>query len=129
MLNHSHFLSIANIVASASYCKRRKVGAVLVKDGRIIGTGYNGTPAKTDNDCECDGITKQSVIHAEINCVLNATREDLTGSTMYVTLSPCLHCAAVMKQKGISCVVFQEAYRDMTGVEWLKENKVDVICI
>lgn len=126
MLTDKHFLHIANTIATASHCKRKKVGAVLVnKEKRIIGTGYNGSPAGTDNTCECEnGNTKDTVIHAELNCILNSTTNDLAGSTLYITLSPCLKCAALLVQKKISRVVYDEEYRDKTGITYLQKHGI-----
>lgn len=121
MLKDKDFLDMAAIIANASHCNRKKVGAILVShDKRILGTGYNGCPASTDNECEDEnGITKPSVLHAELNCLLFATRENLQLTTMYITLSPCMHCAAIMKQRGVSRVVYLEEYRDTSGIEYL----------
>lgn len=119
-------IKIAEIVSTESKCNRAKVGAVIVKNKRIIATGYNGTPSGTCNDCEENNTTKPSVIHAEINAILNATTEDLTNSTLYITMSPCETCAAFIKQKGISRVVYSIDYRDTKGIDYLRKEGVFV---
>lgn len=128
MLKDKDFLEIANIHANASYCNRKKVGAVLVSiDRRIIGSGYNGNPSGMCNECEDDeGVTKNTVLHAECNALLFATREDLSGSTMYVTLSPCLSCAAMMIQRGVARVVYLEQYRNIDALYLLRDNNIRV---
>lgn len=131
------YMNIAKQVASLSYCVRSKVGAVLVKDGNIISMGYNGTPKGMDNCCEevleDDGVesifvTKKEVLHAEMNAILKAakTGNSVDGSTLYITLMPCVDCAKYLLQSGIKRVVYLDDYRDTAGVELLcKFIKVD----
>lgn len=125
------FLKVAASIAAFSHCNRYKVGAVIVdQDNRIISTGYNGTPKGTCNDCEDDnGKTKPTVIHAERNAIAYS-RQNITGCTLYVTLSPCIVCASEIIQCGISRVVFSERYQTTVkgrcGIEYLLENGVDV---
>lgn len=126
-MKDSTLIKIAHIVATESKCNRAKVGAVIVKNKRVVATGYNGTPSGTCNNCEdSEGKTKPQVIHAEINAILNATTEDLTGSTLYVTMSPCETCAAFIKQKGINRVVYSTDYRDQRGLEYLRKENVKI---
>lgn len=119
------FMSIANTVALRSKGNRLKVGAVLVRDNRILSFGYNGLPSGYEPDILEDenGITKPDVIHAELNCILNAAKEGikLQDSILYVTHSPCRHCAALIKQAGISVVIYQSIYRDTSGLDKLTE--------
>jgi len=118
-------MQIAKVVATNSKCERAKVGAVIVKDKRIIATGYNGTPRGTCNECEENNVTKPTVIHAELNAILNATTNDLKDSTIYLTLSPCIKCAPFIVQKGITKVVYSKNYRnEMCGLEYLLSNNV-----
>lgn len=119
-------MGIAEVIASASHCNRAKVGAVLVsKDNRIIATGYNGCPTGLDNRCEdSSGNTKKEVLHAEQNALLFATRENMEQSTMYITLSPCLTCAAMMVQKRVGKVFYKTEYKDLSGVIFLQANNV-----
>lgn len=123
-------MQIAEAVASNSKCNRAKVGAVIIKDKKIVATGYNGTPSGTCNDCEENGVTKPTVIHAELNAILNATTEDLKGTMLYVTLSPCKLCAAAIIQKGIVQVIYKERYsgytKQMCGIDELQKN--GIIC-
>lgn len=125
------YMTIASIIAKESKCERAKVGAVIVKNKRIVATGYNGQASGVDNCCEesVNNVltTLPTVIHAELNAILNATTEDLNGATLYVTMSPCLHCASLIKQKGISKVVYGKMYRDIESIKWLKENGVECI--
>lgn len=121
-------MNIAHIVAKESKCIRAKVGAVIVKNKRIIATGYNGTPSGTDNCCEENNVTKPEVIHAEINAILNATTHDLQGAQLYVTMSPCTVCAAHIVQKGITTVYYSKRYTgNHDGIPYLKRH--NVLCI
>ena len=119
------FMSIANTIAMRSKGNRLKVGAVLVRDKRILSIGYNGLPSGYTPDVLEDenNTTKPDVIHAELNCILNAAKEgiQLQGSTLYVTHSPCRHCAALIKQAGITVVIYQSIYRDTSGLDKLTE--------
>jgi dCMP deaminase len=119
----SVFMNITKEVATLSHCVRFKVGAVLVKDGNIISMGYNGTPAGMDNCCERDDITLPHVIHGEVNAILKAakTGTSVNGGTLYLTLSPCLDCSKLILQSGIKRVVYLTAYRNLEGVDFLKQ--------
>ena len=118
------FINIAKEVGSLSYCTRSKVGAVLVKDGNVISFGYNGTPAGMDNGCEENNVTKDEVIHSEMNAILKAAKSGnaVDGSTLYLTLSPCQNCCKLIIQSGISRVVYLEDYRDISPVIFLSKS-------
>ena len=98
----------------------------------VLITGVNGTPSGTDNNCEDEVnsvlVTKSPVIHAELNCILKSAKEGVSclGATIYISLSPCLQCAAMLKQAGITRVVYKDTYRDLTGVQYLMDNSVQV---
>ena len=112
-----------------SYCKRRQVGAIIVKNRMIISDGYNGTPTGFENVCEDeDNYTKWYVLHAEANAILKvaSSTQSCDGATLYVTLSPCRECSKLIHQSGISRVVYSEAYKDLSGVEFLKKAGVVV---
>ena len=117
------FINIAKETSTLSHCVRSKVGAVLVKDGNIISFGYNGTPSGMDNSCEEDNVTFPHVIHAECNAILKAakTGNSVDGSTLYLTLSPCLDCSKLILQSGIKRVVYLNQYRNLEGVNFLKQ--------
>jgi dCMP deaminase len=117
------FINIAKETSTLSHCVRSKVGAVLVRDGNIISFGYNGTPSGMDNHCEENGITLNHVIHAEVNAVLKAakTGNSVDGSTLYLTLSPCLDCSKVILQSGIKRVVYLTKYRNSEGIDFLNQ--------
>ena len=117
------FINIAKETSTLSHCVRSKVGAVLVKDGNIISFGYNGTPSGMDNSCEENDTTLPYVIHAEINVILKAakTGNSVDGSTLYLTLSPCIDCSKVILQSGIKRVVYLTEYRNLDGVNFLKQ--------
>jgi len=119
----SVFMNIANEVSTLSHCVRFKVGAVLVKEGNIISFGYNGTPAGLDNDCEKDNVTLPHVIHGEVNAILKAAKNgtSVNGGTLYLTLSPCLDCSKLILQSGIKRVVYLTKYRNLEGVDFLKQ--------
>jgi dCMP deaminase len=119
----SVFINIAKEVATLSHCVRFKVGAVLVKDGNLISFGYNGTPAGMDNNCEKDNVTLPHVIHAECNAILKAAKNgnSVNDSTIYLSLSPCLDCSKLILQSGIKRVVYLTAYRNLEGVDFLKQ--------
>lgn len=126
------YLRMAAIWAENSYCTRRKVGALIVKDKMIISDGYNGTPAGFENVCELeDGTTKPYVLHAEANAITKIARSGNSseGATIYVTTSPCIECAKLIIQSGIKRVVFSEKYRAEDGIELLKRAKVEVVHI
>ena len=117
------FINIAKETSTLSHCVRSKVGAVLVKDGNIISFGYNGTPSGMDNSCEEDNITFPHVIHAEMNSILKAakTGNSVDGSTLYLTLSPCLDCSKLILQSGIKKVVYLNVYRNTQGIDFLSQ--------
>ena len=117
------FINIAKEVGTLSHCTRSKVGAVLVKSGNVISFGYNGTPAGMDNCCEENNVTKDEVIHAEMNAILKAAKSGnaVDGSTLYLSLSPCQNCCKLIIQSGIKRVVYLEAYRDLKPIEFLSK--------
>jgi len=117
------FTNIAKEVGTLSHCTRSKVGAVLVKDGNVISFGYNGTPAGMDNGCEENNVTKDEVIHAEMNAILKAAKSGnaVDGSTLYLSLSPCKNCCKLIIQSGIKRVVYLEGYRDLKPIEFLSK--------
>lgn len=126
------YLRMTRIWAENSYCKRRKVGAIIVKDKMIISDGYNGTPSGFENICEdTDGVTKPYVLHAEANAITKVARSNNSsdGSTLYVTASPCLECAKLIIQAGIKRVVFNELYRITDGIELLGRAGVECVHI
>ncbi|MCQ2360469.1 MAG: dCMP deaminase family protein [Paludibacteraceae bacterium] len=124
------YMQMAQIWAGNSYCERRQVGALLVKDKMIISDGYNGTPCGFENICEDDvtGRTKPYVLHAEANAITKVARSNNSseGATMYVTTSPCIECAKLIIQSGIKRVVYGEAYHTPDGLELLKRAGVEV---
>ena len=123
------YLRMARIWAENSYCKRRQVGALLVKDGAIISDGFNGTPSGFENICEDENnVSKPYVLHAEANALTKVARSNNSsdGATLYVTASPCLECSKLIIQSGIKRVVYGEEYRLMDGVELLKRAGVEV---
>jgi dCMP deaminase len=113
------YMTIAYQIAELSRCNRAKVGALIVNDKNIVSYGFNGTPEGFCNDCEDNNITKDEVIHAETNAILKAGIK-AKGSTLYVTLSPCLQCCKLIKQSGIKKVYYLNEYRDLNGLEKLK---------
>lgn len=123
------YLRMSAIWAENSYCRRRKVGAIIVKDQMIISDGYNGTPSGFENICEDDtGITKPYVLHAEANAITKVSRSNNSsdGATLYVTSSPCLECSKLIIQAGIKRVVFNEMYRLSDGIDLLRRAGVEV---
>jgi dCMP deaminase len=123
------YLKMADIWAQNSYCKRRKVGALLVKDKMIISDGYNGTPSGFENVCEDENNqTKSYVLHAEANAITKVAKSgnNSLGATLYVTSSPCLECSKLIIQAGIKRVVFTENYRLEDGINLLKRANIDV---
>ena len=124
------YMKMAAIWAENSYCVRRKVGALIVKDKMIISDGYNGTPVGFENICENDeGFTKPYVLHAEANAITKIARSNnnSNGATLYVTTSPCIECAKLIIQAGIIRVVYGEEYHIMDGIELLKRAGVEVV--
>ena len=123
------YLRMAITWSELSYCTRKQVGAIIVKDGIIIADGYNGTPSGFDNCCENDtGDTHWYVLHAEANAILRVARTNnsAVGATLYLSLSPCRECSKLIHQSGIVRVVFVNAYKDTSGVEFLKNAGVIV---
>lgn len=123
------YLRMARIWAENSYCKRRQVGALVVKDKMIISDGYNGTPSGFENICEDEsGVTKPYVLHAEANAITKLARSgnNSEGSTLYVTASPCIECAKLIIQAGICRVVYAEKYRLTDGIDLLTRAGVEV---
>jgi len=126
------YLRMAHTWAELSHCTRKKVGAIIVKDGMIISDGYNGTPAGFDNCCENDiGETHWFVLHAEANAILKVAKStnNCVGSTLYLTLSPCKDCCKLVLQAGITRLVFMTIYKDSTGVDFLKDAGLEVVQI
>ncbi|MDE6301749.1 MAG: dCMP deaminase family protein [Muribaculaceae bacterium] len=126
------YLRMARIWAENSYCVRRKVGALIVKDKMIISDGYNGTPAGFENVCEDEsGLTKPYVLHAEANAITKVARSNNSseGSTLYITASPCVECAKLIIQAGIRRVVFNELYRLTDGVDLLSRAGIECVHI
>jgi Deoxycytidylate deaminase len=122
------YMEAAQLFASLSTAKRLKVGAIIVKEDRIISIGYNGTPKGWDNTCEQDGVTKPEVIHAEANAIakLAKSHESGEGADMYITHSPCVECAKLIATSGIRVVYFFESYRSQEGIEFLQKCNIDV---
>ncbi|MBW4900103.1 dCMP deaminase family protein [Prevotella melaninogenica] len=123
------YLRMARIWAENSYCKRRQVGALVVKDKMIISDGYNGTPSGFENICEDEsGVTKPYVLHAEANAITKLARSgnNSEGSTLYVTASPCIECAKLIIQAGIRRVVYAEKYRLTDGIDLLTRAGIEV---
>ena len=122
------YLRMARIWAENSYCKRRQVGALVVKDKMIISDGYNGTPSGFENICEDNNVTKPYVLHAEANAITKLARSsnNSEGSKLYVTASPCIECSTLIIQAGIKRVVYAEKYRLTDGVELLERAGVKV---
>lgn len=126
------YMRMAVIWAENSYCKRRQVGALIVKDKMIISDGYNGTPVGFENVCEDeDGITKPYVLHAEANAITKIARSGNSseGATMYVTASPCIECAKLIIQAGIKRVVYAEKYRLEDGQDLLRRAGVELVYV
>ena len=124
------YIRMASIWAENSYCTRRQVGALIVKDKMIISDGYNGTPSGFENICEDNnGVTKPYVLHAEANAITKIARSGNSsdGATMYVTASPCIECAKLIIQSGIRRVVYSEKYRLEDGLELLKRANIEVV--
>lgn len=124
------YIRMAGIWAENSYCKRRKVGALIVKDKMIISDGYNGTPSGFENICEDDNnVTKPYVLHAEANAITKIARSNNSsdGATLYVTASPCIECAKLIIQAGIKRVVYSEKYRLEDGIDLLRRAGIEII--
>ncbi len=126
------YLRIALEWSKLSYCKRKQVGAIIVKDRMIISDGYNGTPSGFENCCEDDtNTTKWYVLHAEANAILKVARstQSCDGATLYITLSPCKECSKLIHQSGIKRVVYHQVYKDSTGIDFLIKAGVEVDCV
>ena len=126
------YLKMAMEWAKLSYCKRRQVGALIVKDRMIISDGYNGTPTGFENICEDDdNYTKWYVLHAEANAILKvaASTQSTKGATLYVTLSPCTDCSKLIFQSGIKRVVYHEQYKDRSDLDFLVKGGVEILQI
>lgn len=123
------YLKMATEWAKLSYCKRKKVGAIIVKDRTIISDGYNGTPSGFDNCCEDEnGDTHWYVLHAEANAILKlaSSTQSAKGATLYITLSPCKECSKLIVQSGITKVYYINEYKDLEGVRLMKDNGIEV---
>ncbi|HBS85450.1 MAG: CMP deaminase [Bacteroidetes bacterium GWF2_38_335] len=124
-----HYLEMARIWAKNSYCKKRQVGALIVKDRMIISDGYNGTPSGFENECEDENFsTKPYVLHAEANAITKVAKSNNSsdGATLYVTTSPCIECAKLVIQAGIKRVVYCDDYHKNDGFELLKKANIEV---
>lgn len=131
---HNVYMQTALLHADLSKARRKRVGACLVTSNGTIIPSWNGTPQGTDNNCEDlleDGTlsTKQEVIHAELGCVLKCAKEGINtaGASVYVSLSPCIQCSAMLLQAGIKQVFYREQYRDTSGIDYLSRNGVEVV--
>ena len=123
------YLRMAEEWGKLSHCKRKQVGAIIVKDRMIISDGYNGTPTGFENWCEDDeGYTKWYVLHAEANAILKvaASTQSCKGATLYITLSPCKECSKLIHQAGIIRVVYREGYKDNSGLQFLEKAGIDL---
>lgn len=123
------YLRMALEWGKLSHCKRKQVGALIVKDRMIISDGFNGTPTGFDNCCEDEeGVTKWEVLHAEANAILKvaSSTQSAKNATLYITLSPCTQCSKLIHQAGIKRVVYANAYKDLSGIDFLKKANVAV---
>ena len=123
------YLRIAKEWGQLSYCQRKKVGAIIVRDKMIISDGYNGTPSGFENCCEDEeNNTKWYVLHAEANAILKVARstQSCEGATLYITLSPCKDCSKLIHQSGIKRVVYHQEYKDCSGLDFLRKAGVEV---
>ncbi len=126
------YIRMARIWAENSYCQRRKVGALIVKDKMIISDGYNGTPSGFENVCEDEnGVSKPYVMHAEANAITKVARSGNSSedSTLYITAAPCIECAKLIIQAGIKRVVYAEEYRLQDGLNLLKRANIEVVYV
>ena len=126
------YLRMASIWAENSYCVRRKVGALLVKNQMIISDGYNGTPSGFENNCEDEiGKTKPYVLHAEANAIIKVAKSNNSSAeaTLYVTTSPCMECSKLIIQAGITRIVYDEKYRNTEGLTILKRAGIEIVNI
>jgi dCMP deaminase len=132
LLLDKRYLRMAAIWAENSYCQRRKVGALLVKDKMIISDGFNGTPSGFENKCEDEnGMTHPYVLHAEANAITKVAQSNNSskGSTLYITASPCMECSKLIIQAGINRIVFSDLYRITDGLDLLKQAGIEVVYI
>tara|TARA_B110000091_G_scaffold214477_1_gene268264 strand:- start:4617 stop:5048 length:432 start_codon:yes stop_codon:yes gene_type:complete len=123
------YLKMALEWGKLSHCKRKQVGALIVKDRMIISDGFNGTPTGFDNCCENEeGVTKWEVLHAEANAILKvaSSTQSAKNSTLYITLSPCTQCSKLIHQAGIKRVVYAKSYKDSSGLDFLEKAGVDI---
>lgn len=123
------YLKMAREWGKLSHCKRKQVGALIVKERMIISDGFNGTPSGFDNCCEDDdNVTKWEVLHAEANAILKvaSSTQSTEGATLYITLSPCKDCSKLIHQSGIKRVVYANAYKDITGISFLEKAGVQI---
>lgn len=126
------YLKMATEWANLSYCKRKKVGALIVKDRMIISDGYNGTPSGFENNCEDkNGKTNWFVLHAEANAILKiaSSTQSCKGATLYITMSPCKECSKLILQSGIEKVVYMAGYSDDSGLQFLKNAGIEILNI
>jgi len=126
------YLKMASEWANLSYCKRKKVGALIVKDRMIISDGYNGTPSGFENNCEDeDGKTNWYVLHAEANAILKiaGSTQSCKDATLYITMSPCKECSKLILQSGIRKVVYMNVYSDNSGLEFLRSAGIETLNI
>lgn len=126
------YLRIAAEWSKLSYCNRKQVGAIIVRDRMIISDGYNGTPSGFENCCEDDeGLTHWYVLHAEANAISKVARstQSCENSTLYITLSPCKECSKLIHQSGIKRVVYKNGYRDTSGIDFLVKAGIEVMQI
>ncbi len=126
------YLQMAGVWAENSYCQRRKVGALIVKDRMIISDGYNGTPCGFENVCEDEnGITKPYVLHAEANAITKVAKSNNSsdGATLYVTAAPCVECAKLIIQSGIRRVVYRDSYRITDGLDLMERAGIEILQI
>ena len=124
------YMKMAHTWGELSHCKRKKVGALIVKDRMIISDGYNGTPSGFENECEDENhYTKWYVLHAEANAILKvaASTQSCEGATLYITLSPCKECSKLIHQAGIKRVVYSLTYKDQSGLDFLEKAGVNLI--
>ena len=126
------YLRMAQEWSKLSYCKRKQVGAIIVRDRMIISDGYNGTPSGFENCCEDEEeLTKWYVLHAEANAILKVARstQSCENATLYITLSPCKECSKLIHQSGIKRVVYKKGYRDNSGLEFLQKAGIEIVQI
>jgi len=124
------YIKMARVWATNSYCKRRQVGALIVKDRMIISDGYNGTPSGFENECEDENnSSKPYVLHAEANAITKVAKSNNSseGATLYITASPCMDCAKLIIQAGIIRVVYADEYRIIDGIELLEKAGIEVV--